>query len=328
MTDPSPIPESSTEPRIVAIVPSFNGGSYLRPCIESLINQIPVRPRIIVVDDGSTDKSIENLQDLIDSGVIEIHRNPCNMGRANSVNQIFESLCADYFILQDADDLAKTERVARQVAFMEQNSDVACSSSFVDYISADGSHVAKGKLDLLDDARLTEYLAGDEPFGLFCPAVILRASVVKDPELRFRGQFWPADDIDLWNRIAEKGFKVRAQPENLVKYRIHGNSAVTSGFAKTRMQFEWLRACLRARRSGQPELTKDEFLALWHAAPWWQRVNRARKFLAKGYYRAAGFAVAERSYLKAAVKCAIAVLLQPGYSLRRAATQLRGRLFQ
>jgi glycosyltransferase involved in cell wall biosynthesis len=265
---------------------------------------------------------------LIYSGVIEIHRNPCNMGRANSVNQIFESLDADYFILQDADDLAKPERVARQVAFMDENPDVGCSSSFVDYISAVGSHVAKGKLDLLDDARLAEYLAGDEPFGLFCPAVILRASVVKDPELRFRGQFWPADDIDLWNRIAEKGFKVRAQSENLVGYRIHGQSAVTAGFTRTRMQYEWLRSCLRARRVGKPEPTKDEFLAVWNAAPWWRRINRHRKIVAKGYYRSAGFAAAEKHYLSAAYKYSIAVFLQPGYSLRRAAIQLRGRLFQ
>lgn len=315
-------------PKVLVLVPAYNAGKFLRISIASLVAQVPARPHIVVIDDRSSDGSIESLYDWERDGIIEILRNLNNLGKAKSLNMAFENYNADYFVIQDADDVAKPNRIARQVAFMEQHPDVGCSSSFVDYISADGSHVATGKLDLLDDARLAEYLAGDEPFGLFCPAVILRASVVKDPELRFRGQFWPADDIDLWNRIAEKGFKVRAQPENLVGYRIHGQSAVTAGFTRTRMQYEWLRSCLRARRAGQPEPTKDEFLAVWNAAPWWRRINRHRKIVAKGYYRAAGFAAAEKHYLSAASKYSIAVFLQPGYSLRRAATQLRGRLFQ
>lgn len=325
MTEPKTITESSNSQRLVSIVASYNGGSYLRPCIESLVNQIPTRPRIIVVDDASTDDSIETLQDFISSGVVEVHRNPENMGRARSVNQIFETIDADYFILQDADDMAKPNRVARQVAFMEDNPEIGCSSSFVDYISADGSYVAKGKLDLLDDNRLAEYLSGDEPFGLFCPAVILRASVVKDAQLQFRAQFWPADDIDLWNRIAEKGYKVRAQPEQLVGYRIHGKSAVTSGYTRTRMQYEWLRECLRARRSGRPEPSKEEFLKKWNSAPWIQRINRMRKIRAKGLYRSAGFAMAERKYLVAMFAATGAIIFQPDYAIKRLIAQTRNR---
>jgi glycosyltransferase involved in cell wall biosynthesis len=317
---------NSTHPKVVALVPAYNPGRFLRESIASLIAQVPNRPHIVVIDDGCSDGSIESLRAWERDGLIEIRHNPRNLGKAESLNKGFEDYKPEYFIIQDADDVAKPERVARQVAFMEKNSDVGCSSSFVDYISADGTYVAQGKLDLLDDKRLAEYLAGDEPFGLFCPAVILRAAVVKDPALQFRAQFWPADDIDLWNRIAEKGYKVRAQPESLVSYRVHGNSAVTSGFAHTRMQYEWLRACLRARRAGQPELSRDDFLIAWNSVPWWRKIDRSRKFLAKGYYRAAGFAAAEKRYFTAAAKCAIAVLLQPSYSLRRVAAQLQGRI--
>ncbi|MDP4721661.1 MAG: glycosyltransferase [Akkermansiaceae bacterium] len=315
----------SSAPKVVAVIPAYNPGVYLKESVESLLAQTPAIPHIVVIDDGCSDGSIDQLLDWEREGRIEIHRNPQNLGKAESLNRAFTIYEADYFIIQDADDVAKPERVARQLAFMEENPDVGCSSSFVDYISSNGTYVAEGKLDLLDDDRLAEYLAGDEPFGLYCPAVILRASVVKNPSLQFREQFWPADDIDLWNRIAESGHKVRAQPENLVCYRVHGNSAVTSGFARTRMQFEWLRACLRARRTGRPEPSKDEFLAIWNSAPWWKRWNRSRKFLAKGFYRAAGFAAAEKSYLKAAAKAMVALVLQPSYSLRRAVMQLRGR---
>jgi glycosyltransferase involved in cell wall biosynthesis len=316
---------SISHSRIAALVPAYNAGRFLLPSVESLLGQSRPLDRIVVIDDGSTDGSISSIRRFADDGRIEIFENPKNLGKADSLNHQFERIDCDYFILLDADDIAKSNRVARQVAFMEENPEIGCSSSFVDYISADGTYVAKGRLDLLDEKRLTEYLAGDEPFGLFCPAVILRASVVKDPELQFRSQFWPADDIDLWNRIAEKGYKVLAQPEQLVGYRIHGKSAVTSGYYRTRMQYEWLRECLRARRSGRPEPSKEEFLEKWNAAPWFQRINRMRKIRAKGLYRSAGFAMAERKYLAAIFTAAGALIFQPGYAIKRLLPQMRSR---
>ncbi|RYD83008.1 MAG: glycosyltransferase family 2 protein [Verrucomicrobiaceae bacterium] len=215
VTDPSPSPSA------VALIPAYNAGSFLREAVLSLLSQTRPLQKLVVVDDGSTDGSIEALRDLENSGQIEVFRNNSNMGRAASINAAFMRYDADYFILQDADDLAKPERVERQVAFMEGNSALGCSSSFVDYINSNGDKIAEGKLDLLNDQRLAEYLQGNDPFGLYCPAVILRALVVKNTNLQFRGEFWPADDIDLWNRIAESGPKVLAQPERLVGYRIH-----------------------------------------------------------------------------------------------------------
>jgi glycosyltransferase involved in cell wall biosynthesis len=313
-------------PKLVALIPAYNAGQYLQQCVKSLIDQVGVVIRIVVIDDASTDNSINDLCVWENKNLLEIRRNTSNLGRAASINKAFEEIEADYFIIQDADDLAKPDRVVRQLAFMQADPALGCSSSFVDYINAEGAYVAAGKLDLLDDEKLHEYLASDDPFGLYCPAVILRAEVVKNPSLRFRGDFWPADDIDLWNRIAEAGYKVRAQPEYLVGYRVHGKSVVTSGFAKTRMQYEWLRACLRARRAKKTEPTRDEFMQSWNAVSWWKRANRSRKFYAKGFYRAAGFAVAEKSYASALAKGLLAIMLQPTYAIRRALSQLQNRL--
>src|SRR5207249_667763 len=121
--------------------------------------------------------------------------------------------------------------------------------------------------------------------GLFCPAVVLRAEVLRDPKLRFRAQFWPADDIDLWNRIAEAGWQVLAQPEFLTCYRVHSTSAVTEKARHTRIQFEWVRCCLRARRAGRPEPTAEEFQLQIASMSWPARMNRHRKIQAKAACR-------------------------------------------
>jgi glycosyltransferase involved in cell wall biosynthesis len=308
--------------KVTALIPAFNPGIYIKESVASLLAQKPFIPRIVVIDDCCTDGSISEIESWKEQSLIEIVRNARNLGKSASLNRAFAIYDSDYFIIQDADDIAMPDRVARQVAFMDANPDVGLSSSFVHYINSEGRKIAEGKLDLLNDKKLSEYLTGEDPFGLYCPAVIMRANVAKDPDLDFRGQFWPADDIDLWNRVAEKGHIVRVQPEFLVGYRVHGNSAVTSGFKRTRMQYEWVRACLRARRKGQREPSKEQFLDDWNAAPIWKKINRARKFLAKGYYRAAGFAWAERKCTRALWSAALAVGLQPEYALRRAGAQL------
>lgn len=307
---------------IVALIPSFNSGTFLRGSVLSLLQQTKIPDRIIVIDDASTDESINTIIDLEKSGKIEIHKNPINLGKAESLNHAFNNINADYFILQDADDISLPQRIDKQVAFMESDKNLGCSCSFIQYINKQGSSIGKGMLDLNSEDKLKDYLAGDEPFGLLCPSAIIRSTVVKDSNLQFRGRFWPADDIDLWNRIAEAGWLVLAQPEVLVQYRIHGNSAVSSNFIRSRMQFEWVRACLRERRKGRPEPDHEEFMKSWNSISLIHRMNRSRKIISKGMYRSGGFAVAERKYLSAFMLLSSAIILAPKYSISRLIQQI------
>lgn len=304
-------------------MPALNPGKYLRASLESLINQTRPLDKIVVIDDGSTDGSFQEIEDLLAHKHVELVTNLENRGKAAALNFEFDRREADYFFLQDADDEALPERVATQLRFMESEKTVGCSSGFIDYINEQGKKIGSGKLNLLTQVDLNRYLASDEPFGLFCPAVVIRASVVKDRNLQFRGQFWPADDIDLWNRIAEAGHGVRAMPTVVTRYRIHGGSVVTAGFMKTRAKFEWLRGCLRARRRGEAEPTEQEFLKEWNSAPVWQKLRRWRRNTAKANYRNAGFLVAEKKVLRAAGYLATAALLQPSYVFGRLRTQLK-----
>lgn len=307
--------------KVIALVPAYNAGEYLLPAVSSLLEQTRRPDKIIVINDGSTDGSIETLTDLVKSNQIELITNNKNIGRAQSLNSQFEILTCDYIILQDADDISLPTRVENQIAFMDAHPKIGCSSSFIEYINGSGKVIGKGVLDLVSLQRLQQYLAGDDPFGLFCPAVILRADMLRQTSLRFRGDFWPADDIDLWNRIADHGWDVLAQPNILVQYRIHGSSAVTSSFMRTRMQYEWLRSCLRSRRNGNPEPTRQEFLEDWHSVSIGMRINRYRKIQSKGLYRAAGFAYAERNWCRALTYICAATIMSPIYCISRLIAQ-------
>lgn len=311
------------EPLVTAVIPCHDAAPYIRQAVESLLQQTQKPDRILVIDDASTDGSSAVLDELARSGVIDLVRNIQRSGKPDSLNRVFESITTRYIALLDADDIALPERLERQVEFMNAHPRVGCSSSFVRYINASGTKLANGVLDLLTEADFQRYMSTGEPFGLFCPAVIIRCEVLRNPALRFRPQFWPADDIDLWNRIAEAGWLVLAQPEFLTHYRIHSSSAVTANARRTREQFEWLRECLRARRAGHPEPTRAEFEARIAQMPWYVRLNRTRKLEAKAACRAAGFAYSEGRYLRASLTLLRAFCLQPGYVSGRLSRQLR-----
>ncbi len=306
----------------VVFVPAFNAGKFLKLSLESLINQQPERPRVILIDDASTDGSIKDIQEYLDSGLVEIKKNRTNLGKAKSLNQCFAETHGTLFFLQDADDIAMPNRIYKQAQYMANNPDVACSCSFIKYINTEDKEIAQGRLDLLDSDKLEEYLAGNEPFGMFCPSIVLRSDVAKYSNTRFRSEFWPADDIDLWNRMAEAGHTLRVQPEYLVKYRVHGNSIISKDYYKSRMQYEWVRCCLKARRTGMQEPTQEEFLKSWRGASINQKFKRMRKITAKGMYRSAGFAHASSKPIRAAVCLLLATILSPIYTIKRLTQQI------
>lgn len=316
--------EDNVSMKIVALIPSYNAGKFLRLSVMSVLRQTMIPSQIVVIDDGSSDGSIDSISDLVDGNNVQIIRNNGNIGKAASLNRCFETIECDYFLLMDADDEAMPNRVERQVDFMQQQRDIGCSGSFVEYISETGRKIGNGTLDLITEERLAEYLRGNSPFGLYCPAVIIRGTTVKDQHLRFRHVFWPADDIDLWNRIAEAGWKVLAQPEFLVRYRIHGNSAVTSNCLKTNMQYEWVKKCLRARRSGNPEPNREEFIEAWRSEGWFRRIHKWRSMSAKCWYRSAGFRYSQKKELTAILIMAAAFCLKPIYVINRLRNQRNG----
>jgi glycosyltransferase involved in cell wall biosynthesis len=307
---------------VTVITACRNAAPFIRQTLESCLNQHRLAEKIIVIDDASTDGSSAILDEYARQGAIELIRNTERRGKPESMNCAFERVTTKYIALLDADDIALPNRFESQVEFMEAHPRVGCSSSNVRYINVAGRRIANGVLDLLTEDTLKKYLSSGEPFGLFAPAAILRTEVVKNPALQFREQFWPADDIDLWNRIGEAGWQVLVQPEFLTAYRIHSNSAVTTNARNTRRQFEWVRACLRARRQGRPEPTRDAFHAELNSMPWFVRLNRSRKVEAKVSCRAAGFAIGERHFMRAALHLVKAFCLQPVYVSRRLAKQL------
>ena len=308
---------------VAIVIAAYNPGSYLKEAIDSCLQQTYKNCRLIIINDASSDGTAKLLTGHGNTPAVTVITNNANKGRAKSLNQVLLNLEEPYVALLDADDVMYPDRIKKQVAFMEANPEVGASSGFMDYISSKGIVIGHAKSDLLSEKDAQRYVENKDPFAIFTPCSIIRTEIFKSDNIFFRPEFWPADDVDLWNRIHEGGWHVLVQPEFLTQYRIHANSAVTSNFFYTRMQFEFLRECMRARRRGNKEPTKKEFIRMMKSRPLWVRMNSLRKTYAKGVYRAGGFAFAEKKYLRAIRMLTLAGVLQPIYVFRRLKQQVR-----
>ena len=116
------------------ITPCYNGAKYVAETIESVINQTYKKWEMIIVDDGSKDKSAEIIKTYVnkDSRIKYIYQN--NAGSAAARNNGIRRAQGQYIALLDADDVWHKDFLEKQIAFIKKNNAVCvyCSYSKID----------------------------------------------------------------------------------------------------------------------------------------------------------------------------------------------------
>ena len=296
------------------VMPAYNAGRYLSQAIESVLAQTWQDFELIVIDDGSTDNTLEIARKYeAREERMKVYTQP-NRGFAETLHRGFELAASEWVFRMDADDRMHPNRIERQIAFLAEHPELDVASSLVLHIDGENRVIGRDNSKLFTHEAVQKLVAANELIGFCHPAAVVRKSAVMAVG-GYRKQFWPAEDIDLWNRLAEKGYKMLVQPEYLLDYRMHGSSASISGARVARQKVRWLKDCMLRRRSGQLEQDLESFLASQRSAPLLVRLNRERKDLAKVLYKAAVAHYAQRKYAALTVELLAAVSLQPGYVL-------------
>lgn len=298
--------------QVTVLMPAFNAGHYIAEAIESVLSQTYSDFELIIINDGSTD----NTQSVIENYAqkdkrIQIISHP-NIGMGASLNEGLNLANNEWIIRMDADDVMMPNRIERQLNFVNQHPDLAVSASLVYYINEKGKVIGKNSSELKNPQYFQSYLKSNELIGFHHPGVIMRKDVVMSV-YGYRPQFWPADDIDLWNRIAERGDLVLLQQEYLLKYRIHDTAISVKGVRLARLKVGWVKQCMLARRRGDPEPSWEGYLSLRMGRPFWAWINQERKDLAKICYKTAVLHYSRRNFYLTFPYLASATLLQPSY---------------
>lgn len=207
--------------RISVIMPAYNEERFIAEAIESVLAQTWKDFELIVLDDGSRDRTMEIAQShtRLDPRVrAESH---ANMGVALTLNRGLEMSTSEWVVVMHADDVMMPNRIERQLAFVAAHPELAVASSWVKHIDSQGKVIAKDNSSLLTHEAVEKLYLANEMIGFNHPAAILLKSAVQAAG-GYRPQLRVNEDVDLWNRLLERGNKILVQPEYLLHYRIHG----------------------------------------------------------------------------------------------------------
>ncbi len=233
-------------PRVSVLMAVFNGAPFLRPAIDSILAQTFRTLEFIIVDDGSVDDTPAILASYEDPRLIII-RNDQNRGLAASLNRGLDVARGEFVARMDADDVAMTERLKRQVIFLDSHPDVGIVGSASRLIDAAGREHRRDDMPLSDLAIRWRLLTGN-PFQH--PTVMVRRAILDRHRLRYDETCEAAQDYDLWTRLLDhtRGANL---PEPLVARRVHG--AAVSRVRATVQSEAHVRIALRAISSVWPD---------------------------------------------------------------------------
>lgn len=306
-------------------MPTYNAQPFLHDAVASVLGQTWTDFELIILDDGSTDGSLAIAQSFAQTDSrVKVFSQP-NAGTALTLNRAIEFASSEWVFIMHSDDVMHPNRLERQLAFLDDHPELAVASSLVRHIDESGRVIGHDNSFLFTHEEIEEKVRLNKLIGFNHPAVVLRKSVVQSIG-GYRQEFWPAEDIDLWNRLAEQGHKILVQPETLLDYRIHGGSASISRAHLTRIKVRWLKDSMLRRRRNEPELTWEQFLALRRKYPLKRRINEERVDYSQIFYKTAVGHFAKKSYLRTAVNAGLAVLLRPWYMSSEIVTKSKWRV--
>jgi glycosyltransferase involved in cell wall biosynthesis len=229
-----PLSSNAAAPRVSVLLPVYNDSQYLRPSIDSILQQTFSDFELVIVDDASTDDTARIISQFTDPR-IRLIRNERNLGLAPSLNRAIAIARGKYLARQDADDIAMPQRFARQVEFLDVRPLVGVVGSRAMAIDEEGK-----ELHVIQTSCRDYEIKWDLLF--FCPfvhsSVMIRRSVLNlsggytdDPEI-FRAF---VEDYDLWSRINRVSLCANIA-EPLQKYRYRNKP--TSASARTKAENE------------------------------------------------------------------------------------------
>lgn len=268
-------------PLVSVLMPAYNAARFLQEATESILKQTFNDFEFVVIDDGSTDNSLNILDAYaqLDDRIRLVSRE--NKGISYTRNQLVELARGKYIAWMDADDISLPNRLDVMVRWLESNSSyvaVGCKTVFVD---SEGENICNWKSPLDHDGIDGWHIAGTGGAIVFPSSVMLKQAVVAVGG--FIEELTGAEDLDLFLKLAEIG-KIANIDDVLYKYRQHLKSISHTHSEKIKQDnYNAIKQACARRGLATPDIN-----ALSHAVtPAMTRIKWAWWALGDGYIQTA-----------------------------------------
>lgn len=241
-------------PEVSVILPVYNGETYLKEAIDSILTQTFRDFELLLINDGSTDRSEQIILSYTDPRIRYL-KNEKNKGLIYTLNDAVNESNAKYIARMDADDIALPHRLEKQIHYLKVNP-VAVLATRVSLIDANGDPLPdwQGEKNTITFADIKKYLPVNN--CLAHPSVMAKAEIFKQYPYRENQKY--SEDYDVWLRVVASGRRVEKLPEALLLHRILPTSAtrfqkVNLFLRLAKVKFRFLAAQLNQRHLGKFE---------------------------------------------------------------------------
>jgi glycosyltransferase involved in cell wall biosynthesis len=239
-------------PKISVLMTVRNGEPYLSEAIESILGQTYQDFELIVVDDGSSDRSLQIVRNFNDSR-IKIIELGCSIGRTPALNAGVKETLGKYIAIHDADDISLSQRFEKQITYLEENPEISLLGTRHCYIDTDGKILQEYAVPSFH-ASLCWKLASNNCIAH--SSVMLVAEKLHDIG-GYNEDFVYSQDYHLYNQLIQQNERLASLPEYLTHIRLHPQSMFNSIDEKKRIE-ESLANSSAIMNYFLPYLVKDE----------------------------------------------------------------------
>ena len=209
---------AAKSPKVSVIIPVFNAEPYVGQAIQSILDQTFLDFELLVIDDASTDGSLDVIYSFGDSR-IRVLRNKVNRKQAYTQNVGLCAARSEYIAILGADDIATPKRLEIQVSFLDTEPDVCMVGTWFHRINAQGDILGLVKTPV-DPLAVRWCLLFGNPIG--ASTVMIRREVIRRVG-GFEETCIAVEDMELWGRIAQCE-KIAQLDIPLTRYRVHSQS--------------------------------------------------------------------------------------------------------
>ena len=243
--------------KVSIIIPCFNTEQFLEDTIKSVLNQTFKKFDLYLIDNGSTDKSLSIMKKykLIDPRIFIIkYKNKTPKGK--SINDLLKKIKTKWVAILDADDIFFKNKINEQVKFLEKNKNVKLLGCLGKYTLDGKKSFGTTNNPFSNLHSCFDIIRSGKNIGVLAPGVIFdKDIVIRIGGIRYK--FWPCDDLDLSNRIAENGYIVYSLPKELMLYRMSDISSMSTlkKFIEGKKKASWVKDSLNRRLKLKKEIS-------------------------------------------------------------------------
>ncbi len=297
---------------ISVVIASHNAGRLIEEALTSVACQTAPVKEVIVVDDASSDLTVQRIQKLELPITISIQELPQNKGRAICRNIGCNLASGSWIACLDHDDIWLPNKIETQVHFINHYGGrlpLVAVGSRGRHINLVGRDLGLLDFGVNSEEEFLRLRDAGQPVVMPHSSALFRKDIFVEVG-GYDGAYNGADDAELWSRMAEKGAIINCSSE-VILFRKHTGSGSIAEFLEVLNNKRWLEANLRLKTLGQPTLSKDKFLATEAELSMSNRWAIRRETIELYRYRLGSSSLANGRYVVGALNLALAFTLNP-----------------